>query len=208
MLEVDARTYRGGSLGDPGVIGVSGRESATQGRENKRQFSMQGLGDALQKAEDLLTGVRRTSDGEVVQGTLPTGSLVGSIVDTAAGAFGMSPPGSVEAADLKVVGGVLTSKVPRFEGPQSDKDTALYKQMAAEAANDKIPRDRRLSAVRQMRALYAEYETGGRGRLLPESASPSPSGITPINRPPTDRRGADRRGAGTPPPPPGFVPDR
>lgn len=158
MLVVDARTYRGGGAGSPGVIGIGGKESDAQKRENTAAFGMRGLGGAIQEAEDILSGVRRDAQGNVTQGTLPTQSGIGSAADAVAGWFGTTLPGGPEADRLKVVGGVLTSKVPRMEGPQSNLDVDLYKQMAGQAGNEKLPVQRRLAAVREMKRLYAKYE--------------------------------------------------
>jgi len=111
-------------------------------------------------------------------------------VDSVAGFVGITPKGAKEADSLKVVSARLVGKVPRFEGPQSDKDTLLYKEAAGNAGNEKIPRDRRLEAIRTMRQIYAGYETGERGRIAGQ-----PGGA-----------GAAATGA-TPPPPPGFTPN-
>ena len=167
---------------DPnGTIIIDGRTRQVLGKgpkltdrgkmDEKRAFQMEGLGLALQKAEDLLMGQRRDSEGNITPGSRPTGSGIGSVVDTVGGWAGVSMPGAAEAADLRVVAGQLISKVPRFEGPQSDKDTALYRQMAAEAGNEKTPIATRLSAVRKMREVYGRYERGESGRLAGETAA-------------------------------------
>ena len=154
-----------------GVIGRS--KSMTQAGliDAKTQLAMTGLGADLQSAEDLLTGVRRTSDGQVVKGNLPTGSGIGSLLDKAAGWFGVSPEGAEEADSLKTVAARLVGRVPRFEGPQSDKDVSLYKEAAGRVGDDDLPRPRRLAALRTMREIYAGYESGQRGRLLGDSGS-------------------------------------
>ncbi len=162
---------------DPrGTIIIDGRTGKTLGKgpkmteagkiDAKTDLSMQGLGSDLQKAEDLLMGVARTSDGQVVKGNLPTGSGAGALYDSAAGFIGMSPSGAEEASSLKTVASRLISRIPRFEGPQSDKDVNEYKQAAGDAGNEKMPRARRLAAIRKMREIYAGYETGQKGRLV------------------------------------------
>lgn len=157
MLKIDARVYKaGGSLGDPGVLGVSGKLSDTQKLDTKRQFNMQGIGATLQEAQDLLEAEEK-----------PTGSGVGAVVDAAAAIVGKSPRGAVPAQKLKAVGGALTSKVPRMEGPQSDHDVRLYKEMAAEVGNNTIPVDRRLAALETMRKLWLKYEKLNADAFLP-----------------------------------------
>lgn len=173
-LAVDARLFNKTKYlaGDnTGVLGDSPKEGDAAKRNNKQSFAMQGLGQSLQKAEDLLMGNKRDSEGNVTTGNLPTGSTLGSLVDKAGGLVGLNPTGAEEATQLKVVGGVLTSKVPRFEGPQSDKDTLQYRQMAGQAGDDTLPRERRLAAVRTMREIFSGYEDGSRGKLLAEQTS-------------------------------------
>ena len=163
---VDGRLYRGGGIGSPGVIGPGPKMTQAGAADAKTNLAMQGLGADLQKAEDLLTGVTRTSDNQVVKGNLPTGSGLGALYDAAAGFAGLTPAGAAEADSLKTVAARLVGRIPRFEGPQSDKDVALYRQAAGDAGNEKLPRDRRLAAIRTMRELYAGYESGARGRIL------------------------------------------
>lgn len=160
QLVVDARTYKGGSLGSPGVVGVSGKEGDAQKREGKRQFNMQGLGKTLQQAEDLLLGIKRGPDGQALneKGKLPTGSGVGTAVDYLGSLIGKSPDGAAEAQSLKAVAGALTSKMPRMEGPQSDRDTLLYKQMAAEVGDSTLPREQRIAALDKVKDLWLTYE--------------------------------------------------
>lgn len=180
MIEVDARTYRGGSLGSPGVIGVSGRESDPQKREGKRQFNMQGIGKTIQEAEDLLTG-RAT-------GNAPTGSGIGAGVDFLGRAVGRSPKGAKEATTLEAVGGALVTKMPRMEGPQSDRDTILYKEMAAKVGDRTVPVAERLMALEKVKDLWATYE-----RLNPDAfaggqpASPATPPPSPPQRRSTDK---------------------
>lgn len=150
------------------VLGAGPKMTETGKANYKQAQTMQGLGSDLQRAEDLLMGQVRDSEGNVTKGNLPTGSGIGSLYDAAAGFVGASPTGAAEADALRTVAGRLVQKVPRFEGPQSDKDVALYKQMAADAGNDKIPRERRLMAVQKMREIYQGYEDGSKGRLLQE----------------------------------------
>lgn len=172
LLQVDARAYRGGSVGTPGVVGIAGKESPQQAREAKRQFNMQGIGATIQEAENILTGVR-TVDGVQTPADRPTQSGVGSLVDTAASWVGATPRGAAEAQRLKAVAGALTAKMPRMEGPQSDRDTVLYREMAAEVGNDKLPIARRLYALQAVKDLWAKYE-----RLNPDAfagGQPAPS---------------------------------
>ena len=171
-ITVDARVYKqGGSLGDPGVFGVGTKLSDSQKMEAKRQFNMQGIGATIQRADDLLDG--KGIDG-TRKGATPTQSGVGSVVDSAASLVGVTPSGAAEADALKSVAGALTAKMPRMEGPQSDKDVLLYKEMAGQVGNDRLPIERRKSALSVVKDLWSKYE-----RLNPDAfagAAPVPAG--------------------------------
>lgn len=165
---------------DPnGTIIIDGRTKAVLGKgakfseagklEKNRQFSMSGIGATIQQAEDILKG---TGGGE-----LPTNSTIGNVLDVAGGVFGVSPSGAKEADQLKVLGGALVSKVPRMQGPQSDKDVALYKQMAGQVGDATLPRARRLAALEKVKELYAKYE-GQQGQSSGATGSfASPSNV-------------------------------
>lgn len=89
----------------------------------------------------------------------PTESGLGAAFDAAGSFVGYTPKGAATQDALKVVAGNLTGLVPRFEGPQSDKDTALYKEMAAEVGSNK-PVERRLKALQTMKKLMDENIKG------------------------------------------------
>lgn len=134
---------------DPALQGqIAGAKEAGQAKA-KRALNMAGLGDTIDEAKALLSG----TSGKA----LPTGSTVGTLVDAAAGLVGASPEGSAEAQTLKAIGGALTSKMPRMEGPQSDKDTQLYREMAAVVGDSTVPRDRRLAALDIVEKLWGKY---------------------------------------------------
>ena len=75
-----------------------------------------------------------------------TGSGLGSLRDSGAAFFGQATEGAAANAQLRVLATRLTAKVPRFEGPQSDKDVAEYKAAAGDLANDKLPTATRKAA--------------------------------------------------------------
>ena len=137
----------------PGMTGATAQAlmRARGEMDAKRDFNMGGLNAALDEAETLLTGAGKKS---------PTSSGVGSLVDTMAGWVGVSPNGAPEAAKLKAIGGALVAKMPRMEGPQSDKDVMMYREMAGLIGDDTVPIARRLAALNTVRTLYAKYDKG------------------------------------------------
>lgn len=151
------------------VLGKGPRFSDAGKLEKKREFNMQGIGATIKQAEDLLSGEST--------GIQPTASGIGAAVDFGGRLIGKSPKGAKEAAALEAVGGALVTKMPRMEGPQSDKDVALYKEMAAKIGDRTVPIGERQLALKVVKDMWAKYEN-----LNPEAF-------------------ADRRSGGDAPPP-------
>lgn len=106
-----------------------------------------------------------------------TGSYGGRGVDEAARVFGISTKGAESSAKLKALQGALVAKQPKMSGPQSDKDVALYREMAGQIGDDTLPIETRQAAaatVRQLNEKYAGMEPGESSKTfntLPDPAS-------------------------------------
>ncbi|MCU0501537.1 MAG: hypothetical protein MUC51_07180, partial [Anaerolineae bacterium] len=111
---------------------------------------------------DMAEGIIKTGD--------PTGSLAGNLYDMAAGAFGVSTSGAKSVAGLQALEGALMMAQPRMEGPQSDKDTALYKQMAGKIGDPNVPNGTKLAAVKVIRDMHKKYSAN--------AGAPTSSGAT------------------------------
>lgn len=152
------------SLGDG-----SGNKNSPQ-QDIKRAQNVLSL---TQQAEQIL------SSGKV------TGSGIGSLLDTGASWFGVSTEGAQGTAQLSTIAGQLVAQMPRMEGPQSDKDVAMYKQMAGDLSNASLPVATRMAALRQLQALNEKYLNNGTGGY--PAASAPPAGIaapkTPSGKP-------------------------
>jgi len=85
-----------------------------------------------------------------------TGSGIGRLVDIAGEFVGMSSRGAQAAAALAPIADVVLKMVPRFEGPQSDKDTAAYQAAAGRLADPTIPNETRLAAAREIVRLMRD----------------------------------------------------
>lgn len=143
------------SLGDG-----SGNKNSPQ-QETKRAQNVLSL---TQQAEQIL------SSGKA------TGSGIGSLLDTGASWFGVSTEGAQGTVQLSTIAGQLVSNMPRMEGPQSDKDVQMYKQMAGDLSNASLPVATRMAALRQMQALNEKYLNNGTGGY--PAASAPPAGIS------------------------------
>jgi hypothetical protein len=145
----------------------------------KRDFNMQGIGAIIKQAEDVLGGKQK-----------PTGSGFGTAVDTVTGLVGISPKGAAEADQLRAIGGALVGKMPRMEGPQSDRDVQLYREMAAQVGDSTIPVERRKAALEVVKSLWQKYE-----RLNPDAfAAPAATPAAPAAAPAQVQRGTSKSG--------------
>jgi hypothetical protein len=86
-----------------------------------------------------------------------TSGLAQKVVSGTASIFGISTEMDKADRKLEVLGGRLISYVPRFEGPQSDKDVLLYQQMAGDVANKEILFESRLAALDVIDELNIKY---------------------------------------------------
>jgi hypothetical protein len=130
-ITVDARVYKGGGKGAEGVIGM-GKPSATQEKASLLKAQM---GKDIDFAITELTSV--TKDGGLIDQS--TGSGAGRLADIGAGFFGQATEGAIAIGKLKPIQDLVLKMVPRFEGPQSDKDTQSYKEAAGQLADPTLP---------------------------------------------------------------------
>lgn len=86
-----------------------------------------------------------------------TGSYLGNLIDTAVQLFPVATPGAVANARMKPIADLALKLVPRFEGPQSDKDTQSYKDAAGDLANPNLAPSVKKAAAKQIVDLLARY---------------------------------------------------
>ena len=101
------------------------------------------------------------SAAETLSSGKPSSGRLENIVTGTGEFFGVGGPSSKADATLQILGTKLTSKVPRFEGPQSDKDTALYQAAAGDLGNANKPIASRLAAIQTMIELNQKYYPNG-----------------------------------------------
>jgi hypothetical protein len=107
-----------------------------------------------------------------------TSSGIGWAVDKLAQAFGAATPGAINAQALKVLEGNLVAKMPKMSGPQSDKDVALYRQMAAVIGDETIPYLQKAAALQTVREIQERYAgmapgSSNTGRKVSGTVTPS-----------------------------------
>jgi hypothetical protein len=90
-----------------------------------------------------------------------TGSGAGALADVAAGFVGIGTPGAVAIGRLQPIADMVLKIIPRFEGPQSDKDTASYKEAAGKLADPATPNNIRRAAANEILRILRDRK----GRL-------------------------------------------
>lgn len=137
---------------------VKGKPSATfEKAQNQRAQLSKDLTTAIAELKDV------TKDGGLIDQS--TGSGLGRARDVTAGFFGQATEGAVAAAKLKPIADLALKMVPRFEGPQSDKDTQSYKEAAGQLADSSLPSKIRKEAgktvLRLMENRKGQFVTEG-----------------------------------------------
>ncbi len=98
---------------------------------------------------------------DVLSSNRPSSGFFSNVATTTGEAFGYGGEASQSDATLKILGEKLTAQVPRFEGPQSDKDTAAYRTAAGDLGNANKPIATRIAAVKTMIELNKKYYPNG-----------------------------------------------
>jgi hypothetical protein len=108
-----------------------------------------------------------------------TGSYAGAGVDQAARVFGVATPGAETSAQLKALEGALMMAQPRMEGPQSDKDVMLYRQMAGQIGDSTVPASQKRAAIQVIEQLHRRYAGpgGASGSWDAAPARPAAGGV-------------------------------
>lgn len=103
-----------------------------------------------------------------IEGLIPkaTSSGLGAHVDAAAGYFGASTAGADANAKLAPLSNRVLMGIPRFEGPQSDKDTATYKEAAGRLGDPTVPASQKMAAAQTIRELLTRTAESRKQQLM------------------------------------------
>lgn len=168
----------------PKIQGDIKAAETTSAQQAKNEQAAQGTTELVNRATNILKGyaldaegnVMKDAQGQIIKAPKPTSSYLGMAQDISGQVFGKSIEGSAEADQLKVIGGRLVSKVPRMEGPQSDRDVVLYVQMAGRVGDSSVPIENRLKALEEVKRITAKYE-----KLNPSTGTTNvQSNLTPL----------------------------
>lgn len=124
-----------------GKVSAAGKPSATfEKAANVKSELQKNLGTTITELKDAI------KPGGLLEESTASGA--GKVLDAAGNFVGYATKGSIAAASLAPIADMALKMVPRFEGPQSDKDTASYKQAAGELANSALPVATRKAAAK------------------------------------------------------------
>jgi len=125
-----------------------------QNQDAAAEFSKK-LQTNIENAKDSFGLLKSTA--EILSSGKPSSGRLENIATGVGEWFDVNSPASQADAQLNILGSKLVAKVPRFEGPQSDKDTALYQAAAGDLGNANKPIATRLAAVQTMIDLNKKY---------------------------------------------------
>lgn len=121
----------------------------------------------IQRVETLTPEIRSLLTGGA------TGSYFGAGLDLLGRTVGISTDGAEATAQLKTLSGQLVALMPRMEGPQSNIDVEMYKEMAGNVADPTIPIQTRLAALDTIEKLNQKYKGLNSGEIPASIAKPS-----------------------------------
>jgi hypothetical protein len=134
------------------------------------------LGFAITQLSDI------TKDGGLIDQS--TGSGAGRLADVGAGFFGKATEGAIAIGKIAPIADLVLKMVPRFEGPQSNKDTQSYKEAAGQLADATLPTKIRKEAgktvlrlMQERRDQFVTRDMAAEGATLNTPAPPA--GFTP-----------------------------
>lgn len=132
--------------------------SPAQNRELQGKFA-EDLRKNVKNAKDAFTTIQAVSD--ILGSNKPSSGRAENIITGAREFFGGGGEQSKADAQLKVLGQKLVQQVPRFEGPQSDKDVASYQAAAGDVGNPNMPIASRMAALQVLVDLNKKYYPNG-----------------------------------------------
>ena len=127
-------------------------------REMQAQFNKD-LQKNVKNAKSAFSAIKSVS--EILGSNAPSSGRGENIITGVREFFGRGGEQSQADAKLKVLEQQLVQQVPRFEGPQSDKDVASYKAAAGDVGNPNMPIASRMAALQTLIDLNKKYYPNG-----------------------------------------------
>jgi len=175
IIALPSRLVSGGAPVARAVAGEGG--APVKGKPSA--FAEKAAAQRMQMGKDLEFAIKElsniTKDGGLIDQS--TGSGAGRLIDIAVGFGGKAMPGAVAIGKIAPVADLVLKMIPRFEGPQSDKDTTSYKEAAGQLANPTIPTETRKEAGKTVLRLMKERKGQFASTAMEaEGVAPAPAG--------------------------------
>ena len=151
LSSVESEAAAAGTRKQAEAVGTA--EGEARGAQAKKAINAQQVLDMMALADPIIDAA--------------TGSLIGAGYDKLASVFGGAPDGAKAIAQLKILEAGLVLNMPRLEGPQSDRDTKLYKEAAAQLGDPTVPREIKQAAISTIRQIQQKYQAAFAGQLQP-----------------------------------------
>jgi hypothetical protein len=150
----------------------AGKQSATYAKTQAQQKTL--AADQKLVISELKDAIK---EGGLIEQS--TGSGAGRLYDAGMGFFGKATEGDVAIGRLQPIADIVLKTVPRFEGPQSDKDTASYKEAAGNLANPNLPRAKRKAAAEEIIRLMEKRQGQFITSDMASGNTATPAGVAP-----------------------------
>lgn len=132
--------------------------SPAQNRELQGKF-VADMEKNIKNAKESFSVIKDAAD--IFNTGMPTSGGLKNIGTGIAEFFDIPTQAADADARLTILGEKLTAQVPRFEGPQSDKDTASYRAAAGDLGNANKTINTRMSALKTLIDLNKKYYPQG-----------------------------------------------
>lgn len=170
-------------------VGLGGVESGVDAEGNPVFFQPRKAGGAAEvipnvkpapkadakRKEDPGTAAAILDEAEKLVKVAP-GSLIGAGGALVQRGVGVSTKASQAQAQLNALQASLMMRMPRMEGPQSDKDVALYREQAGRIADPTIPAGDKVAAIKSIRNIVTKYAGQGKVSLSEVQKAIAPGG--------------------------------
>lgn len=156
-----------------------------------------------EQAKELQANVKNAHEVYKVAGDIEKllpqahGSGVGAGMGYVANMLNMESPQNVADAKLKVLSSRILMQVPRFQGPQSDKDVATYKEAAGSLGDPTQSIESRMGAlqvIKDMNAKYAPNLDWSYGKEKPAESKPEANAPMKFNSEADAQRAGIKKG--------------
>lgn len=154
------------------TVAGAGKQSATYAKTEAQKKTL--AADSKLVISELADAVK---EGGLIDQS--TGSGAGRLIDAGAGFFGKATEGDIAIGRLQPIADIVLKTVPRFEGPQSDKDTASYKEAAGNLANANLPREKRKAAANEIIRLMQKRQGQFITSDMASGNTATPAGVAP-----------------------------